>query len=221
MKNPYRIVIAEDHTILREGLRALLSTDPDLEIVGEAGDGLEAIRCVEKLSPDLVLVDLSMPRLDGISAIKDIKKRYPKTKIVSLTVHKTEEYLLTTLEAGADSYVLKDATRAELVSAIRNTLAGRPYISPGVSKTIITGYLRGNRDASPFSALEKLSQREKEVLKLIAEGYKNREIADFLCLSLKTVEKHRTNLMKKLDLHNAAELTAFAMENGMVTRSHL
>ena len=218
MEKRYRIVIAEDHTILREGLRALLSADSDFEIVGEAGDGREAIRCVEKYNPDLILVDLSMPRMDGISAIKGIKKRHPATKIVALTVHKTEEYVLAALEAGADGYVLKDATHHELVMAIHNALADRPYLSPGVSKTIIKGYLRGNRGLKPGSAFEKLSQREKEVLKLIAEGFKNREIADYLCLSLKTVEKHRANLMKKLDLHNAAELTALAMEKGMVTR---
>ncbi len=218
MGKPYRIVIAEDHTILREGLKALLSADAEFDIVGEAGDGLEAIRRVEKLHPDLILVDLSMPRLNGISAIKDIKRRFPPTKIVALTVHKTEEYILAALEAGADGYVLKDATHQELTLAIKNVLAGRPYLSPGVSKTVINGYLNGTKGSRPESLFEKLTQREKEVLKLIAEGNKNREIADYLCLSLKTVEKHRANLMKKLDIHNAVDLSAFAMAQGIVTR---
>ena len=218
MGNAVRIVIAEDHTILRDGLRALLSADPELEVVGEACDGLEAIRCVEKHQADLIIVDLSMPRMDGISAIKEIKRRFPQTKVITLTVHKTEEYLLAALEAGTDSYVLKDATHAELALAIKHTLTGQSYVSPGVSQTLIKGYLDGSRDHKPKGSLDILSQREREVLKLIAEGYKNKEISDFLCLSPKTVEKHRANLMKKLDLHNAAKLTAFAIEKGMIAR---
>ena len=218
MENPHRIVIAEDHTILREGLRALLSADPDLEVVGEAGDGRDAIRCVGKLNPDLILMDLSMPRMDGIPAIREIKKHHPETKIIALTVHKTEEYVLAALEAGADGYVLKDATHNELLMAIKSVIVDRPYLSPGVSKTVIEGYLQGTKGIEPQSRFGKLSPREKEVLKLIAEGYKNRETAELLYLSIKTVEKHRANLMKKLDLHNAAELTGYAIEKGIVTR---
>ncbi len=213
-----RIVLAEDHTILREGLRALLSADPAFEIIGEAPDGREAVRCVEKLEPDLLLMVLSMPRMRGLDAIREIKKRYPDIKIIALTVHKTEEYLLATLQAGADGYVLKDATHDELVLAIKNVMGGKSYLSPGVSEKVIEGYLDGkesNRSRSPW---ETLSQREREVLKLIAEGYKNKEIADDLCISLKTVEKHRANLMKKLDLHNAAALTVYAMQKGLVNR---
>ena len=213
-----RIILAEDHTILREGLRALLSADPAFEIIGEAQDGREAVRCVEKLEPNLLLMDLSMPRMSGMDAIREIKKRYPDIKIIALTVHKTEEYLLATLQAGADGYVLKDATHDELVLAIKNVMGGKSYLSPGVSEKVIEGYLDGkesNRSRSPW---ETLSQREREVLKLIAEGYKNKEIAGDLCISLKTVEKHRANLMKKLDLHNAAALTVYAMQKGLVNR---
>jgi len=213
-----RIVLAEDHTILREGLRALLSADPNFEIIGEAQNGREAVRCVEKLEPDLLLMDLSMPRMSGMDAIREIKKRYPEIKIIALTVHKTEEYLLTTLKAGADGYVLKDATHEELVMAIKSVMGGKSYLSPGVSEKVIVGYLDGresNRTASPW---ETLSQREREVLKLIAEGFKNKEIAEDLCISLKTVEKHRANLMKKLDLHNAAALTVYAVQKGLVNR---
>ena len=217
MTTTHKIVIAEDHTILREGLRALLSLDPNYEIIGEAEDGRDAIRCVEKLMPDLLLIDLSMPRMNGMEAIRDIKKRYPEIKIIALTVHKTEEYILATLEAGADGYVLKDATHDELMIAINSVLSGKPYLSPGVSEKVIEGYLEGRRTMRPSSAWDTLSQREREVLKLIAEGYKNKEIADDLCISIKTVEKHRSNLMKKLNLHNAAALTAFAMEKGLIT----
>lgn len=218
MEKKLSIVLADDHTILREGLRALLSAVPNFEIVGEAQDGREAVRCVEKLGPDLLLMDLSMPRMSGMDAISEIKKRYPETKIIALTVHKTEEYLLTALQAGADGYVLKDATHDELVMAIQNVMAGKPYLSPGISGKVIEGYLEGKEGGLSVSTWQKLSQREREVLKLIAEGYKNKEIAEDLCISLKTVEKHRANLMKKLDLHNAAVLTVYAVERGLISR---
>ncbi len=212
-----RIVIAEDHTILRAGLIALLSSDDEFEIVGEAGDGREAIRCVETLKPDLLLIDLSMPRMNGMDAIRDIKKRFTHTRIIALTVHNTEEYILATLQAGADGYVLKDATHDELVLAIRSVFNGKTYLSPSVSEKVIAGYLEGRKQLKTTSSWDTISQREREVLKLIAEGYKNKEIAEDLCISLKTVEKHRANLMKKLDLHNTAALTVYAVEKGLVS----
>jgi two-component system response regulator NreC len=213
-----RIVIAEDHTILREGLRALLSSDPDFDVVGEAEDGRDAIQCVENLTPDLVLMDLSLPRMNGLDAIKEIKRRSPKTKVLALTVHRTEEYILATLRAGADGYALKDATHAELVMGIKTVLRGKRYLSPGVSDKVIQGYLEGRKTLRTATPWDTLTQREREILKLIGEGYKNREIADYLYVSVKTVEKHRANLMKKLDLHNTSALTAFAMEKGLVTK---
>ena len=217
MKKQFRIVIAEDHTILREGLRSLLRADPAFDVVGEAADGRDAVRCVETLSPDLILMDLSMPRTNGLNAIQEIKKQNPETKIIALTVHKTEEYVLATLQAGANGYVLKDATHSELVMAIKNVLMGKCYLSPGISEKVIEGYLEGRKTLKTKSAWDTLTQREREILKLIAEGYKNKEIADYLYISLKTVEKHRSSLMKKLDLHNTAALTAFAVEKGLVT----
>jgi DNA-binding NarL/FixJ family response regulator len=218
MQKNIRIVIAEDHTILREGLKALLSSDPQIDIIAEAADGREAVRCVEKLGPDLILMDLSMPRMSGMEAIREIKSRCPQTRIIALTVHKTDEYLHTTLQAGADGYVLKDATHAELVLAIKNVIKGQAYLSPGVSEKVIEGYLEGKESVLSDSPWETLSPREREVLKLIAEGYKNKEIAEDLCISFKTVEKHRANLMKKLDLHNAAALTVYAMQKGLVDK---
>ena len=218
MENPYRIAIAEDHTILREGLRALLSAEPQFEVVGEAEDGRAAIRLCEDLKPDLVLMDLSMPRMNGFEAIKEIKRQSPDVKIIALTVHKTDEYILATLQAGADGYVLKDATHSELVMAIKNVLRGKRYLSPGISEKVIEGYLEGKETLRTRSAWDTLTRREREILKLIAEGYKNKEVADYLYISLKTVEKHRANLMKKLDLHNAAELTAFAVDKGLVAK---
>ncbi len=218
MAPKHRIVIAEDHTILREGLRSLLSSSPDFEVVAEAEDGREAIRCVEKLKPDLILTDLSMPRMNGMEAIREIKKQSPKTKILVLTVHKTEEYILATLKAGADGYLLKDSTHAELMMAVKNVISGKRYISPGISEKVIEGYVEGKKTLKPRTSWETLTQREREILKLIAEGYRNKEIADDLCISVKTVEKHRANLMEKLNLHNVQALTAFAIEKGLVSR---
>jgi DNA-binding NarL/FixJ family response regulator len=214
----YRVVIAEDHTILREGLRALLSSNPDFEVVGEAEDGREAIRCVEKLKPHLVLTDLSMPRMNGMDAIKDIKRKSPETKILVLTVHKTEEYILATLQAGADGYLLKDSTHAELLAAARHVLSGKHYISPGISDRVLEGYLEGKKAIKTRTSWETLTRREREILKLIAEGYRNKEIAKDLCISVKTVEKHRANLMEKLSLHNVQALTTYAIEKGLVSR---
>jgi DNA-binding NarL/FixJ family response regulator len=218
MEKPYRVVIAEDHTILREGLRSLLSSDSNLEVAGEAEDGREAVRRVDELSPDLILMDLSMPRMNGLDAIREIRGRNPGTKILVLTVHKTEEYVLETLRAGADGYVLKDASHPELVTAIMSVLEGKRYLSPGISEKVIEGYLEGRKALKTVSSWESLTNREREVLKLIAEGYKNREVAEELCISLKTVEKHRANLMRKLDLHNTAAITALAIEKGLVQR---
>jgi two-component system response regulator NreC len=218
MSTKRRVVIAEDHTILREGLRALLSGEPDFEVVGEAKDGQEAIRMVEKLEPNLILMDLSMPRMNGLDAIREIKKQSADTKILVLTVHKTDEYILATLQAGADGYLLKDSTHTELGMAIRTVLGGKFYLSPGISEKIIEGYLAGNKPSKSTTPWETLTARERGILKLIAEGYKNRDIAEYLCISVKTVEKHRANLMQKLDLHSVSALTALAIEKGLVTK---
>jgi DNA-binding NarL/FixJ family response regulator len=217
MEKPHRIVIVEDHRILREGLRSLLSSNPDFEVVGEAADGREAIRCVEKCKPDLVLMDLSMPKMDGLDAIGEVKNRCPNAKLLVLTVHKAEEYIFESLKAGADGYLLKDATHEELTLAIKNVLDGKPYLSPGISGKLVEGYLEGRKISTSSSKAEILTQRERQILKLIAEGHKNKEIADFLCISIKTVEKHRANLMKKLNLHNASAITAYALEKGVIT----
>lgn len=216
MAKKHRIVVAEDHTILREGLKALLSADPDLEIVGEAGDGREAVQRVQSLEPDIVLMDLSMPRMNGIEALREIRKQVPETKILVLTVHKSEEYILAAFQAGANGYVLKDATHHELVAAVRTVLQGKPYLSPAVSQTVLEGYLEGRSSLRVESAWDSLTAREREIVKLIAEGYKNKEIADFLCISVKTAEKHRANLMKKLDLHSVSAVTTLALQKGLI-----
>lgn len=218
MNQKCRVVIAEDHTIIREGLRSLLASTKDFDIVGEAGDGREALRCCEKLKPDLVLTDLSMPRMDGTDVIQSIKKQSPNTKVIALTVHRTEEYVLATLRAGADGYVLKEATYEELMMAIRSVLKGKHYLSPEISGKLIEGYLEGRKSFKIDSLWETLTRREREILKLIGEGYKSKEIADYLCISVHTVETHRSTLMKKLNLHNTAALVALAIEKGLVSK---
>lgn len=212
----YRVLIAEDHTLFRDGLKALLSNEPDFEVVGEAADGQEAISSVDQTKPDLVLLDLSMPRVDGMTAIKEIKRRSPETKLLVLTVHKTEEHVAETLHSGANGYVLKDAGHRELMLAMKSVAEGGCYLSPAVSAKVVDGFLSEKKRTSPVVQSALLTSRERQVLKLIAEGYKSKGIADVLCISEKTVAKHRANIMAKLDLHSASALTAFAIEQGLV-----
>jgi DNA-binding NarL/FixJ family response regulator len=216
MNEKRRILIVEDHTLLRAGLRALLLQDPDIEIVGEANNGRDAVQAVGLLAPHLVLMDLSMPGMNGIEAIMDIKRRYPGTRVLVLTIHKTDEYIHESLRAGADGYILKDATHDELRIAVRSVLNGKIYLSPDISSKVLNGYLGTGNAPVGLSPWDTLTHREREVLKLVAEGHPNKYIADYYCLSVKTVEKHRSNLMKKLDLHNAAMLTAYAIEKGLI-----
>jgi len=216
VKKPYRVVLAEDHRILREGLKSILTSVPDYKIVGEAENGLDAIRCIEENRPDLLLIDISMPKMTGLDALAQIKASNPETRVMVLTVHKEEEYIFEALKAGADGYLLKDATREELLLAVQSVIEGRTYISPGISEKLVSGYLEGKKPELSESSWNRLTQRERQILKLIAEGNKNKDIGNYLYISVKTVEKHRANLMKKLDLHNASELTAFALEKGII-----
>lgn len=216
MNKKYRLLIVDDHTLLRAGLRALLDSDASIEVVGEAQDGRDAIRAVGQLSPDLVLMDLTMPGMNGTEAITAIKQRYPDVRILVMTLHKAEEFIHASLKAGASGYILKDSTSDELKTAIHNVLSGKTHLSADVASKVVHGFIGGGSDGgSPF---ETLTQREREVLKLVAEGRSNKEVAEFLSLSVKTVEKHRSNLMTKLDLHNTAQITAYAIEKGLVVK---
>ena len=212
-----KIVIAEDQTIVRQGLRSLLESEENIEVVAEAGDGIETLKCVEQHLPDLVLLDLAMPRMSGLSAIKDIKERFKNTKILVLTFHSSEEYILEAFGSGADGYCLKNDTHTELLTAIKNLLAGKSYISPSVSEKVLEGYLAGRQRLKKETSWESLTKREKEVLKLVGEGYSSVEIGKILNISPKTADKHRSNIMNKLNLHSAPALTAYAIEKGLVT----
>lgn len=216
MEKKHRVFIVEDHRLFREGLKSMLNKREDVELVGEAEDGLEAVSRIRKVKPELVLLDLSMPKMGGISVMKEVKRELPETRILALTIHEADQYVLEAFEAGADGYCIKDASRKELMLAIDSLLKGKTYISPGISDKVMEGYISGRKKLKESSRWDTVTQREREVLKLLAEGYTNKDIAGFLNISVKTVEKHRANLIDKLDLHNIAQLTAFAIENGLV-----
>ncbi len=218
MTKKHRICLAEDHTILRAGLKALLDSDPNIEVVGEASNGLELLELLHKCNPDLVILDLSMPRLRGLEAISEIRQRHPLINILVLTMHDSEDFVFAALNNGAKGYALKESSPNELMMAINTVLAGKVYLSPEISGKVLNGYLEGKKTDKPSSAWDSLTHREREILKLIAERQKNKDIAECLHMSVKTVETHRSNLMKKLGLHSAAALTAYAMEKGLITK---
>lgn len=218
------IVVADDHGIMRDGLCALLDGEQDLDVIGTAANGREALRAAEILKPDLIMMDMSLPLANGPEAIAQIKRQVPEQRILVLTFHTDDQHIHAALEAGADAYVLKDDTRLEMLTAVRAVLKGKSFLSPAICARVVNGYLGGgyagarSRPAGTHSSVgaEVLSQREREVIKLIAEGYRTREIATSLSLSHKTVEKHRSNLMRKLNLRSAAAVTAYAIANGFV-----
>lgn len=218
MQKKKRIVIVEDHTIVRQGLQSLLDDRDDLEVVGMAEDGLNAIRCINEYQPDLVLLDLNMPKMDGISVIMEVTKNYPSIRILALTMHKDEDYILSAFKAGAHGYCLKASSQDELLMGIRTVLAGKTYVSPEISGKVLEGYLSDRMRIKEQSSFDTLTQREKEILKLVGEGYQNKQISDYLCISVKTVEKHRANIMAKLNIHTASGLTAYAIEKGLVSK---
>jgi DNA-binding NarL/FixJ family response regulator len=210
------VLIADDHSILRAGLCALLSSCPDLEVVGEAKNGLEAIEKARQLRPQIILLDLSMPLVNGTEVIRTIKQRSPETRIIALTVHKTEEYIRAALDAGADGYVLKDDTSSDLLTSINNVHRGKTHLSPGICEQVINGFLDNSTIHPSQRSWDRLTLREREILKLVAEGNRNREIAGRLSVSIKTVEKHRSNVMKKLNLRGVSALTAYAIEHRLI-----
>ena len=215
--NKIRVLLAEDHTIVRKGLCSLLDSAAGIEVIGEAQDGREAVEKVQLSLPDVVLMDISMPFLSGLEATRQIKKRVPDAQVLILTMHATEEYIFQMLRAGASGYVVKQAAPAELVSAIQAVHRGESFLSPSISKKVIEEYIRQANETLEKDRYDKLTDREREVLQLIAEGHSNRETAELLHISVKTVETHRAHLMDKLDIHSTAELTQYAIRKGVIS----
>jgi len=212
LNKKFTILIVEDHTLLRHGLVDMIVSDPTLEVVGEVDNGRDAIQQAKILMPDLILMDLNLPIMNGTEALSEIKRANPNIKVMVLTVHKADEYIRDTLKSDADGYMLKNATRDEFMLAVLTVLDGGNYLSEEIALNF--NDISGNNSVADW---EKLSNREREVLKLVAEGYTNKQIANVMSISIKTVEKHRSNLMSKLGLHNSAALTAYAIENKLVT----
>jgi two-component system, NarL family, response regulator NreC len=213
----YRITLADDHVLLRQGLRRIIEESAGLEVVGEAGDGMELLRLLNRTVPDLVILDISMPNLRGIEAISEIRSRHPGVKVLVLTMHRDKEYLYQAVSSGADGYLLKDDADTELFSAIRNIRQGEFYVSPALSNELAECRLQAaGGEAGSSVPQECLTIREREVLKLIAEGKSSREIADLLFISARTVDHHRANIMLKLNVRKAADLIKYAFGKGYV-----
>lgn len=214
-----RVLLADDHAILRQGIRMLLEAQPDMEVVGEATNGREAVEQARLLRPLVILMDISMPELNGLEATRKIKQEFPAIQIVILTMHETDEYLVKILQAGATGYVLKQAVDRELIEAVRIASHGDTYLYPSIARRLVTDYLRrveaGTMDERD-AAYETLTAREREILKLIAQGHTNKEIAEILTLSVKTVENHRYSLMNKLNAHDRGELIKYAIRVGLI-----
>jgi DNA-binding NarL/FixJ family response regulator len=214
-----RILIVDDHTLMRSGIRALLEKSEDLRVVGEAGDGHEALRLIGELTPQVVLMDISIPGLNGLDVAARVRKDHPAVRIVFLSMHSSEEYILKALSVGAAGYVLKDATTNELELAVRSATKGETFLSPAVSTKVVGNYLeRFSRDqaASGHDSFQLLTPRQREILQLIAEGCTTKDIAKKLGLSVNTVEVHRANLMERLNIHDIATLVRYAITAGIV-----
>ena len=211
--NKIKILVVDDHAIMRDGIRALIDLHDDIEVVGEASEGKEAIEKVRELEPDVVVMDIAMPEMDGLEAARRIRKRNPQVKVLVLTQHDHKEYVLSAIKVGVAGYLPKKAVSSELVSAIRAVHRGESFLYPSAATALIQDYLRKG-EVEPY---DYLTEREREILKLIAEGHTSREIANVLFISLKTVQGHRTKIMEKLNIHNRTELIRYAMRKGLVS----
>jgi two-component system, NarL family, response regulator NreC len=215
-KGMIRILVADDHQIVRQGLRMLLAGEADMEVVGEADNGRKALRMAEELLPNVIIMDISMPDLNGIEATRQLLAQTPGIKVIALSMHSDSLFVMNMIKAGASGYLLKDCAMEELVKAIRIVVANKTFLSPGVSDIVIRDFVSGWQ-ATASSAFNVLSTREREVLQLMAEGKSTNQIADNLCVSVKTVEAHRKQVMNKLGIHSVAELTKYAIRQGITS----
>ncbi|MFH1939220.1 MAG: response regulator transcription factor [bacterium] len=210
-------MIVDDHTIVRKGIRSLLENNEKIEIVGEAKNGNEAIDKFRQVIPDIVLMDIAMPILNGMEATRQIKKQFPEVKVLILSMYNNEEYIMNCLEFGASGYMNKQTSPEDLILAINTVYKGEYFVSPSFSKEVIKKYIEIIKDIDKKANYKELTNREREILQLIAESYSNKEIAKLLYISVKTVETHRTHLMDKLDIHNSVELTKYAIRKGIIS----
>ena len=212
-----RVLIVDDHAVVRAGIRLLLDSQPDIEVVGEAQDGRESLAQTQKVNPDVILMDITMPDTGGVEATRSIKETCPQAQILALTMHEDTAHFFQMLQAGASGYVIKGADPSELLSAIRAVFQNKAYLFPSLSRKLIDDYLERLKVGEERDSYAKLTAREREVLKLIGEGYTSREISKMLFLSINTIERHRTNIMDKLGMHNKSQLIRFAIRKGLVT----
>jgi two-component system response regulator NreC len=212
-----RILLADDHTIVRHGLRKILEESRDWQVVGEAGNGRDAVRLALELQPEVVILDIGMPLLNGIEAARQIARRLPDTKILILSMHADEAYIIQALEAGAKGYLLKDTADADLLGAVTAVIRGKSFFSPAVARVMLDDYVRRLRDRGIVDRYDTLSEREREIFQLIAEGKTNKEIAEILGVSPSTIETHRGHIMEKLDVHSAVEMVLYAVRKGIIS----
>jgi len=213
---PIRILLADDHTVIRKGLRLLLENQPDFQVVADASDGREAVAMAEAHRPDVIVLDVAMPTLNGIEAARQISAKVPHAAIVFLSMHSDEGYVLKALKAGAKGYLLKDSAENDLINAIRSVSQGKAFFSPAISKMMVEEYMRQMQERGVEDSYDLLTTREREILQLLAEGKTNKEVANVLHLSLYTVETHRGNILQKLNLHSGAELILYAVRKGVI-----
>lgn len=214
--NKITVLLADDHTIVRQGLRALLEAEEDMSVVGEAENGRQAVQMTGKLRPNVVVMDIAMPLLNGLGATRQISRECPKSRVLILSSHSSDEYVKQLADAGATGYLVKQTAARELVTGIREVNQGKAYFSPGISKRLLEQYQASINQPSDKQKAPRLTSREQEILQMIAEGYGNKQIAAELCISSKTVEKHRQQLMEKLDIHDIAGLTRYAIDKGVI-----